>query len=121
MAFWWHIIELVLSIPLTAIVLCVGGNIISNVLQSRERQMKLRLHAEARRTRSAPSTGLQKEVEALRAEITALRDTTTQYDMTNDHIVQGIEQRLSRVETRLTARQVNLNAEDPPVQQINRR
>ena len=121
MTFWWHIIELVLSVPLTAIILGVGGNIIGNILQSRERQLKLRLRAEVHRTRSGPSTTLQKEMEALRAEIAALRDTTTQYDMTNDHIVQRIEERLGRVETRLATRQVHLAAEDPPVQQVTRR
>ncbi len=121
MAFWWHLTELILAVPLSAIILGIGGNIIKNVLQSRERQLKLRLRAEARHARSAPSTSLHKELEALRAEIASLRDTTTQYDMTNDHIVQRIEERLSRIETRQAVRQAELHAEDQPVAQLNRR
>ena len=121
MAFWWHLTELILAVPLSAIILGIGGNIIGNVLQSRERQMKLRLRAEARHARSAPPTDLHKELEALRAEVASLRDTTTQYDMTNDHIVQRIEERLSRMETRLAARQVEPRAEEQPVQKLNRR
>jgi TolA-binding protein len=121
MTFWWHLTELILAVPLSAIILGVGGNIIGNILQSRERQLKLRLRAEARQARSAPPASLHKELEALRAEIASLRDTTTQYDMTNDHIVQRIEERLGRVETRLAGRQADLRAEDQSVQQLNRR
>jgi hypothetical protein len=87
-----------LSVPLTAIILGVGGNIIGNIFQSRERQLKLCLRAEVHRTRSAPSTTLQQEIAARR-----------------------IEERMGRVETRLAARQVHLTVEDPPVQQMNRR
>lgn len=121
MPFWWHLTELILAIPLSAIILGVGGSIIGNILQSRERQLKLRLRAEARHARSTPSMSLHKEVKALRAEIASLRDTTTQYDMTNDHIVQRIEERLGRMETRLAARQAEPRAEDQPLQQLNRR
>ena len=120
MTFWWHLTELILAVPLSAIILGIGGNIIGNVLQSRERQLKLRLRAEARHARSAPSANLHKELEALRAEITSLRDTTTEYDMTNDHIVQRIEERLGHVETRLATRPVELR-EDQPVQTLSRR
>jgi hypothetical protein len=119
--FWWHLTELILAVPLSAIILGIGGNIIGNVLQSRERQLKLRLRADARHARFTPSTSLHKELETLRAEIAALRDTTTQYDLTNDHIVQRIEERLSRLETRLAPRQAELRAEDQPVHQLNRR
>jgi hypothetical protein len=41
-----------------------------------------------------------RQIAALRAEIAALRDTSTQYDMATDGVVQGLAGRLSRLESR---------------------
>ena len=107
---------LALSIPIVAIVLGVGGGIIQSILKSQERRLELRLQAQ-----QGKNEDVTHQLEAMRAEIASLRDTTTQYDMTNDHIVQRIEERLGRMETRLAVRQAEPRAEDQPLQQLNRR
>lgn len=95
----FDIIVLVLLIPLSAIVLGIGSGIVQLVLKSSERRMELRLKAQ-----KGQSGDIVRQLEALRAEIAALRDTTTQYDMTNDQIVQRLEERVSRIETRTATR-----------------
>lgn len=92
---------LALMIPISAIVLGIGASVVQSILKSQERRLTLRLKAEKGR-----NADLVKQLEAVRAEIAALRDTTTQYDLTNDQIVQRLEERLSRVETRTAARSV---------------
>jgi len=84
-----------LMIPISAIVLGIGSGIVQSILKSQERRLTLRLKAE-----KGQNSDIAKQLEALRAEIAALRDTTTQYDMTNDRIVQRLEERISRVETK---------------------
>ena len=107
-----YIIALVLLIPLSAIVLGIGSSIVQSVLKSSERRLEIRL-----KLQKGQSGDVSKQIAALKAEIAALRDTTTQYDVTNDHIVQRLEERLSRVESRAATRPI-LGAEE--VQQINR-
>ena len=104
-----------LMIPISAIVLGVGGGIVQSILKSQERRMALRLKAE-----KGQNGDLVKQLEALQAEIAALRDTTTQYDLTNDRIVQRLDERLGRLETRILAKSVPLSDEGP-VQQRNSR
>ncbi len=89
------IAALALMIPISAIVLGVGSGIVQSILKSQERRMELRL-----KLQKGQSGDVTKQIEALRVEIAALRDTTTQYDMTNDQIVQRLEERLSRVESK---------------------
>ena len=110
-----EIMELALLIPISAIVLGIGGGIIQSILKSQERRMELRLKAQ-----KGQGGDVTKQLEALRAEIAALRDTTTQYDLTNDQIVQHLEERLSRIESRTAARSLPLNEQDP-VQRIGTR
>ena len=107
------IAALALMIPISAIVLGVGSGIVQSILKSQERRMELRLKAQ-----KGQNGDVVKQFEALRAEIAALRDTTTQYDMTNDQIVQRLEERLSRLEVRTVPKSVPLN-EDEPVQRMN--
>ena len=95
----FDIVVLVLLIPLSAVVLGIGSGIVQLVLKSSERRMELRLKAQ-----KGQSSDVAKQIEALRAELAALRDTTTQYDMTNDLIVQRLEERLSRIEIKAAAR-----------------
>ncbi len=110
-----EIAELALLIPISAIVLGIGSGIIQSILKSQERRMELRLKAQ-----KGQGGDVTKQLEALRAEIAALRDTTTQYDLTNDQIVQHLEERLSRIESRTAARSLPLNEQDP-VQRIGTR
>lgn len=106
---------LALMIPISAIVLGVGGSIIQSVLKSQERRMELRLKAQ-----KGQNGDVAKQLEAMRAEIAALRDTTTQYDLTNDQIVQRLEERLSRMETRTATRSLP-QTEDGQIQRLNTR
>ncbi len=87
-----------LMIPISAIVLGVGSGIVQSVLKSQEKRMEMRLKAQ-----KGQGGDVAKQLEALRAEIAALRDTTTQYDITNDRIVQHLEERLSRIEIKTAA------------------
>ncbi len=103
----FDIVVLILLIPLSAIVLGIGSGIVQLVLKSSERRMELRLKAQ-----KGQSSDVVKQIEALRAEIAALRDTTMQYDMTNDQIVQRLEERLSRIEIKTAAR----SASEEPLQ-----
>lgn len=105
----FDIVVLVLMIPLSAIVLGIGSGIVQLVLKSSERRLELRL-----KLQKGQGGDVVKQIEALRAEIAALRDTTTQYDMTNDQIVQRLEERLSRIEIKSAAR----SASEEPLQRL---
>ncbi|MGI4789373.1 MAG: hypothetical protein ACRYFS_11060 [Janthinobacterium lividum] len=102
-------------IPISAIVLGIGSGIVQSVLKSQERRMELRLKAQ-----TGQNEDTVRQLEALRAEIAALRDTTTQYDMTNDHIVQRLEERLSRIESRTVTWPIPQTDEEQ-IQQLNMR
>ncbi len=97
-----------IMIPLSAIVLGISSGIVQSILKSQERRLELRL-----KLQKGQSSDVVKQLEALRAEIAALRDTTTQYDMTNDQIVQRLEERLSRIETRAAGQSVRSPLEEP--------
>lgn len=107
---------LALMIPISAIVLGVGGGIIQSVLKSQERRMEMRLRAQ-----QGQNDTVIHQLDAIRAEIASLRDTTTQYDLTNDHVVQRLEERLSRLETRTAARPATPQTEGETVQRLNTR
>ena len=70
--------------------------------------MELRL-----KLQKGQSGDVVKQIEALRAELAALRDTTTQYDMTNDQIVQRLEERLSRIEIKAAGQSARSPLEEP--------
>jgi len=74
---------MVFSVPLSAIWL-------SHQKKMAELQLKLR--------QGGQDNTLRASVEALREEVRALRDTTTQYDLSFDTALQRVEQRISRVE-----------------------
>ena len=103
----FDIIVLVLLIPLSAIVLGISSGIVQLLLKSSERRMELRLKAQ-----KGGSGDVSKQIAVLRAEVAALRDTTTQYDMTNDQIVQRLEERLSRIEIKTASQSVRSASED---------
>ena len=98
---------LALMIPISAIVLGIGSSIVQSVLKSQERRLELRL-----KLQKGQGSDSVKQIEALKAEIAALRDTTTQYDMTNDHVVQRLEERLSRIEIKTASQSVRSASED---------
>ncbi len=104
----FDIIVLVLMIPLSAIVLGIGSGIVQSILKSQERRLELRL-----KLQKGQGGDVARQIEALRAEIAALRDTTTQYDMTNDQIVQRLEERLSRIEIKMVSQTARPASEEP--------
>ena len=107
-----------IMVPLSAIVLGIGSGIVQSILKSQERRIELRLKAQ-----KGQNGDIAKQLEAMRAEIAALRDTTTQYDLTNDQIVQRLEERLSRIEIKTTTAPARSYLEQPleePRQRIGR-
>lgn len=79
------------SIPLVAI----AGSIIQNVLKSQERRMEMRLRAQ-----QGQNEDVTQQLAALRAEVAGLRDTSTQFDMSLEHSVERLEERIGRIETK---------------------
>jgi hypothetical protein len=82
-------------IPIIAIVM--GCSIpISRIWADHQRrilEMKLRMQNQG-------DSSLRAEVEALRQEVRALRDTSTQYDLSFDSALQRMEKRIEGVERR---------------------
>jgi len=87
---------LALMIPISAIVLGVGGGIVQSILKSQERRLEMRLQAQ-----QGQNEDVTRQLDALRAEIAGLRDTSTQFDMSLEHSVGRLEERVSRVETKV--------------------
>ena len=90
---------LALFIPIVAIVLGVGGGIVQSVLKSQERRMEMRLQAQQGQSEDAT-----RQIDALRAEVARLRDTSTQFDMSLEHSVDRLEERVGRIETKTAPR-----------------
>lgn len=90
--------ELVLMVPITAIVLGIGSSIVQSVLKSQERRMEMRLRAQ-----QGQNEDVTRQLEAMRAEIAGLRDTSTQFDISLEHSVERLEERVGRVETKVAA------------------
>lgn len=90
--------ELVFMIPITAIVLGIGSGIVQSILKSQERRLELRLQAQ-----QGKNEDITRQLDALRAEVAALRDTSTQFDMSLEHSVERLEERVGRVETKVAA------------------
>ena len=98
-----------LLIPISAIVLGVGGNIVQSILKSQERRMEMRL-----RVQQGESGDVTRQIEALRAEIARLRDTSTQFDMSLEHSVERLEDRVGRIETKTAPAAIRPAAASPP-------
>jgi hypothetical protein len=90
--------ETVFLIPITAIVLGIGSRIVTTILRSQERHLELRLNAQ-----QGQNDQVIQQVQALRAEIGALRDTSTSFDLSLEDNVQQLEQRLGFLESKAAA------------------
>ena len=88
-----------MMIPITAIVLGVGSGIVQSILKSQERRLELRLQAQ-----QGKNEDVTRQLEAMRAEIAGLRDTSTQFDMSLEHSVERLEERVGRMETKTVPR-----------------
>jgi hypothetical protein len=91
--------SLFLFIPVIAILGAFGTSIIKTIIRSAERRHEMSLAA-----RTNPIQSSNSELSALRSELTAYKDASTQYDVSLDHVLQRIEQRLDRLE-----RMANIN------------
>lgn len=90
------VIELFLviaAIALIPVVAIVAPLTIKMILSHSERKAKIR----AEENTKVKGT-LRDELEALRLEVSRLRDTTTQYDISIQHTLEELHQRLARVE-----------------------
>ena len=88
-------------------VLCVFGIPLSAIWTHHRRkmlEMQLRLRNEG-------SSNVRTEVEALRQEVRALRDTTMQYDLSFDTALQRMEQRVEMIERRAISGETGSMAE----------
>jgi uncharacterized coiled-coil protein SlyX len=92
-------------IPLVA----VGGGIVKNILSSQEKRLEMRLNAQ-----QGQNEDVTRQIAALRAEVAALRETSTQYDLSFEHMVQRLEDRLGRIETKSAAQSATPSTEETP-------
>lgn len=99
-------------IPISAIVLGIGAGIVKTITNSQEKRLEMRL-----RLQQGQSDAVTQQIAALRAEIAALRDTSTQFDVSLEQSVQRLEDRLSRLETKSTT----TPAHDEPTQRVGLR
>ncbi len=79
------------SVPLLAIV----AGIVETITRSQERRAKVRLRAQ-----QGTNEEVARQLAALREEVAALRDTSTQFDMALEDSVQRLEGRVARIETK---------------------
>jgi len=80
--------------------LAIGAGIVETITRSQERKAKIRLRAQ-----QGTNEDLAQQIAALRQEVAALRDTSTQFDMSQEHSVQRLEERIGRAETKTAAAQ----------------
>ena len=97
---------------LAFVVFLFGGGVISNILKSQERRAELRVQQQQQTDQQ-----VIQQIQALRAEVVGLRDTSTQFDVALEQSVQGLADRVGRIETRNSTLSYS---EDKPVQQIGR-
>jgi TolA-binding protein len=94
---WRFVIQFFLVIVLVPVVAVMGSftaGIIKMILSHQERKAKIRAEAGTRLGDS-----LRDEFESLRQEVSRLRDTATQYDISIQHTLEDLQRRVARVET----------------------
>jgi hydrogenase maturation factor HypF (carbamoyltransferase family) len=93
---------------LIAVVLIFGGSLLRSALSTWERRMELQMQSQ-----QGQSDAVKQEMAALRAELAAMRDTSTQFDMSLENSIERLEQRISHMETK--TRTVPPSQETPSV------
>ncbi len=87
-----------------------GAGVITEWIKHRSKVAEMKLQA-----RATADTNVQGTLDALRqemrAEIQALRDTTTQYDLSFDTALQRMERRVEGVERRIQEAETNRSAD----------
>jgi hypothetical protein len=102
-------------IPITAIVLGIGTGLVKLILESAEKRLEMKL-----RLQQGKDSGVKEQFDALRAEIAALRDTSTQFDMSLQHTLEGLESRIQNVELGKRGYSTTTAPVEEQVQQIGR-
>ena len=77
---------------------------------------RLKIERDMQRNAQGPQDGgVLVEVKALRAEVAALRDTSTQFDLSLEHAVQRLEERVNRGEKAAPLKSHSVTEEVQPV------
>ncbi len=83
-------------IPIVAIVMGVIGKMHKRTLEHYARMAELRMKSQV-----GADEALRSELETLRREVASLRDTSTQYDLSLQHVLETVDQRVANIEVRL--------------------
>jgi hypothetical protein len=83
-------------IGLVAVTLIFGSPLLAVWTGHQRKMLELKLQLQ-----NQGDVGLRAEVDALRQEVRALRDTSTQYDLSFDTALQRMEKRVEGVERRI--------------------
>src|SRR5579884_4258306 len=89
-------VAIVLLIPIVAIVGGITNSIVKNILRHSERKMEITAQWKVHGGAGA----LRAEIAALRDELARLRDTSTQYDISIQHMLEELHQRVAFLESR---------------------
>lgn len=96
-------------------IVAISGGIIKSILASQEKRLKMRL-----KMQQGENDEFKKQIADLRAEIAALRDTSTQFDLSLDNSVQRLESRVGHLETKAAGPSVQPAAEESHYQRLGR-
>lgn len=85
-------------VPLAFVILVFGGGIIQRVLSTWEKRMEMQAQRQ-----QGQNDAVTQQLAAVRAELAALRDTSTQFDMSVEQSIQRLEERVGRMESKAPA------------------
>ncbi|HEY3333104.1 MAG TPA: hypothetical protein VGK19_23930 [Capsulimonadaceae bacterium] len=81
-------------IPIIAIIMGVGSQMLKRILEHQRAMEEIK-------QRQGGGDGLRADIEALRHEVARLRETSTQYDLSLQNVLETVDQRVTHIETRL--------------------
>jgi hypothetical protein len=102
-------------IGLVAVVMIFGTPWVVQFAKSRERIAMLKMQ-----TQQTPDQDVMRQLDALRQEISQLRDTCTQFDVSHDNALERLDQRMRLLESK-NAATLSTSGESPRLQTIERR
>lgn len=90
-----HIVQAVMIVPVVAIIGGIAAGVIKMILRHEEQRERMRFQSTG-----AGNEAWRAEIETLRQELSRLRDTSTQYDVSIQHTLEDLQQRMERLEAR---------------------
>lgn len=96
-------------------IVAISGGIIKSILASQEKRLKMRL-----KMQQGENDEFKKQIADLRAEIAALRDTSTQFDLSLDNSVQRLESRVGHLESKAVSPALQPAVEETHYQSLGR-